>query len=186
MRRLSAEEVRDSMLAVNGSLNTKMYGPGITPEISAEVLAGQSVPGAGWGKVSAEEAARRTVYIHVKRSLVVPILSAFDFPDTDTSCEARFITTQPAQALGMLNGKFAHDEAAVFAARLKKDAPGDVRAQVRLGLRLAVGRDVQPAEVDRYLKLIETLSKKEGQNAGKALNLFCLTVYNLNEFMYLD
>ena len=55
MRRLSAEEIRDSILAVNGRLNLKMYGPGFYPEISAEVLAGQSHPGKGWGKSSAEE-----------------------------------------------------------------------------------------------------------------------------------
>src|SRR5690606_8284168 len=52
MRRLSAEEIRDSIHAVNGRLNFKMYGPGIYPDISQEVLAGQSMPGAGWGKSS--------------------------------------------------------------------------------------------------------------------------------------
>ncbi len=51
MRRLSAEEVRDSIHAVTGQLNAKMYGPSMYPEISAEVLAGQSMPGAGWGEV---------------------------------------------------------------------------------------------------------------------------------------
>src|SRR5205814_456914 len=108
MRRLSGEELRDSIHAVNGRLNTKMYGPGIYPEISAEVLAGQSVPGAGWGKSSPEEQARRSVYIHVKRSLITPLLADFDFADTDSSCAARFATTQPTQALGMLNGEFLH------------------------------------------------------------------------------
>ena len=50
MRRLTAEEIRDSILAVSGNLNLKMYGPSIYPEIPQEVLAGQSVPGNGWAK----------------------------------------------------------------------------------------------------------------------------------------
>jgi hypothetical protein len=94
MRRLSAEEIRDSILAVDGRLNLTMYGPGIYPAISDEVKAGQSVPGAGWGRSTPEEQARRSVYVHVKRSLVLPILSDFDFADTDSSCAARFATTR--------------------------------------------------------------------------------------------
>src|SRR5262249_45920305 len=50
MRRLTAEEIRDAILAVSGNLNAKMYGPGTYPEIPQEVLAGQSMPGRGWGK----------------------------------------------------------------------------------------------------------------------------------------
>src|ERR1051326_1342737 len=73
MRRLSAEEIRDSVLAVSGNLNLKMYGPGVYPEIPREVLEGQSIPGRGWGKSSTEEQSRRSVYIHVKRSLLTPI-----------------------------------------------------------------------------------------------------------------
>ena len=84
-----------------------MYGPSFYPEISPEVLATQSRPGDGWGESSPEEQARRSVYIHVKRSLLTPLLTAFDFPDVDASCEARFMTTQPGQALAMLNGEFA-------------------------------------------------------------------------------
>ena len=75
MRRLSAEEIRDSILAVSGNLNLKMSGPGIYPPIPKEVLAGQSVPGRGWPASSPEEAARRSVYVHVKRSLPTPRLA---------------------------------------------------------------------------------------------------------------
>ena len=62
-----------------------MYGPGVYPEIPAEVLAGQSVPGHGWGKSPPEEQARRSIYIHVKRSLLMPILESFDLAETDRS-----------------------------------------------------------------------------------------------------
>src|SRR5204863_9604622 len=90
MRRLSAEEIRDSILAVSGNLNLKMYGPGIYPPIPQEVLAGQSVPGRGWHPSPPQEQSRRSVYVHVKRSLLVPILESFDFAETDRSAPVRF------------------------------------------------------------------------------------------------
>src|SRR5690606_30858503 len=62
MRRLEAEEVRDSILAVGGTLNRRLGGPSIFPTIPAEVHAGQSLPGSGWGHSSAEEQARRSIY----------------------------------------------------------------------------------------------------------------------------
>src|SRR6185295_5254104 len=70
MRRLSGEKIRDSVYAVTGLFNPQKYGPPIYPEISAEVMAGQSRPGEGWGKSSPAEQARRSIYIHVKRSLI--------------------------------------------------------------------------------------------------------------------
>src|SRR5204862_2063998 len=68
MRRLSGEEVRDSILAVSGSLNLKQFGPSTYPKIPKEVLAGQSVPGQGWPTSSPEEGNRRSGYAHVKRA----------------------------------------------------------------------------------------------------------------------
>jgi len=186
MRRLSAEEVRDSILAVDGRLNPAMYGPGVFPDISDEVKAGQSSPGSGWGKSSPEEQARRSIYVHVKRSLVLPILSDFDFADTDSSCAARFVTTQPTQALAMLNSKFLNDQAAELARRLRKEAGDDVKQQVTLGYRLALAREPDAKLVERGLKLIDALQQKHGKSAEQALDQFCLMVLNLNEFMYLD
>jgi len=185
-RRLSAEEVRDSTYAVTGRLNLKMGGPGFYPEISREVLAGQSRPGDGWGKSSPEEQARRAIYIHVKRSLVTPLLSSFDFPDTDGSCEARFVTTQPGQALALLNGDFLNSQAAAFADRLRREAGDKTESQVALALRLALSREPSPPEIERGLRLIETLKSKHALTAEVALNNYCLFALNLNEFVYLD
>src|SRR5262249_27546125 len=70
LRRLSAEEIRDSILAVSGNLNLKKPdGPSIYPVIPPEVLAGQSRPGNGWGKSTPEEAASRSVFAKGKRAL---------------------------------------------------------------------------------------------------------------------
>lgn len=186
MRRLSAEEIRDSIHAVNGTLNPKMFGPGFYPEISAEVLAGQSSPGSGWGKSSAEEQARRSIYIHVKRSLITPLLADFDFADTDSSCAARFATTQPTQALGMLNGDFLNGQAAILAGRLKREAGDAPEQQVRLALRLTLNREPDAASIARGLGLLKSLKEKYKLDPDQILKYYCLLVYNLNEFVYLD
>ncbi len=185
MRRLIAEEIRDSILAVSGNLNLKMYGPGVYPEIPREVLAGQSMPGRGWGKSPPEEQARRSVYVHVKRSLLLPILETFDLAETDRPTPLRFATTQPTQALAMLNGEFLHKQAAVFAGRLKREAGDDLERQVRLALALATARRPTDAEVRRGVDLVRGL-RSDGVSAETALNYFCLMVLNLNEFVYLD
>ncbi|OAI39488.1 hypothetical protein AYO40_05675, partial [Planctomycetaceae bacterium SCGC AG-212-D15] len=185
MRRLTAEEVRDSLLAVNGTLNLKMFGPSIYVEIPREIMAGQSMPGHNWGKSSPEEAARRSVYIHVKRSLVTPILDTFDLAETDRSTPVRFVTTQPTQALAMLNSDFLNQQAAIFAARLKKDAGGDTAKQVERALYLATQRKPEEKQVRRGVELIGLLREKEGASAEVALRYFCLMALNLNEFVYL-
>jgi hypothetical protein len=186
MRRLTAEEIRDTILMVTGKLNLKMGGPGIFPTIPQAILAGQSVPGAGWGKSTPEEASRRSVYIHVKRSLVFPLVSAFDGPDTDFSCPSRFVTTQSTQALMMLNSDLINEEAKAFAQRLKKEAGADAGKQVGLALRLALSREPAADEVERGVKFMAALRSKHGATADVALEQFALMVLNLNEFVYLD
>jgi hypothetical protein len=186
MRRLSAEEIRDSILAVSGNVNLKMFGPGIYPPIPKDVLAGQSVPGRGWPVSNAEEAARRSVYVHVKRSLLLPILEAFDVAETDRSTPVRFTSTQPTQALSLLNGEFMNSQAKIFADRLKKEAGNDLKSQVRLGLYLATSRPPTDAEIRRGVTLIDSLVREDKVSDERALQAFCLVVLNLNEFMYLD
>ena len=187
MRRLKAEEVRDSMLAVTGSLNTSaMYGPSIYVPIEDEVLAGQSRPGYGWGKASPEDQRRRAVYIHIKRSLTVPILAAFDAADTDFTCPVRFASTQPTQALGMINGAFANEQGVKFVSLAKQKAGDDIRARVEFLMENVTQRPATELDVDRGLKLIEDLQKTHGHSADKALETFALAALNLNEFLYLD
>jgi len=158
MRRLSAEEIRDSILAVNGSLSVdRMFGPSFYPVIPAEVLAGQSRPGAGWGDSSPAERARRSIYIHLKRSLIVPMIASFDGADTDSSCPVRFNTTQPTQALGMLNSRFLMEQATVFAKFLQSQAGDDPAAQITLALHRVMQRRPTDAEVQRGMALVDTL-----------------------------
>ena len=186
MRRLGAEEVRDSILSLSGLLNAKMFGPSFYSMMPEAALATSSRPDSVWGKSPDREARRRSVYIKVKRSLVVPMLSSFDLADTDQSCPVRFATTQPQQALALLNGDFAQKYAAEFAARLRQEAGDDPEAQVRRALQIALSRDPRPDEVARHLALIHELRTEEGLDADRALRSYCLTVMNLSEFLYLD
>jgi Protein of unknown function (DUF1549)/Protein of unknown function (DUF1553)/Planctomycete cytochrome C len=186
MRRLTAEEVRDSTLMVSGKFNPKMGGASIYPPIPREVLAGQSRPGEGWGDSPPDEAARRSVYVHVKRSLLVPILSHHDQADTDSSCPVRYTTTVPTQALGMLNGDFTNEQAAAFAERLRQEAPDDLAAQVRRAIRLTTGRCPAEDEVKKDVAFIVELRKKARLTNERALEQYCLMQLNTNEFVYLD
>jgi hypothetical protein len=186
LRRLSAEEVRDSMLAVSGRLNLKMGGPSVYPPIPREVLAGQSRPGAGWKTSPPDEAARRSVYVHVKRSLLVPLLAQFDLADTDSSCPVRFTTTVSTQALGLLNGEFSSEQAAAFARRLTREAPAGLEAQVRRAIRLTTGRIPAAEEVADDIAFVNRLRRTEGLGEDEALRFYCLMLLNANEFIYLE
>jgi mono/diheme cytochrome c family protein len=187
LRRLSAEEVRDSILAVSGNLNrAKVGGPSIYPRLPREVLQGQSMPGVGWRESPTGEVTRRSVYIHTKRSLAVPFLNAFDAADPDSSCPVRFTTTQPTQALAMLNSDFVNDQARVFAADVRKAAGDDPADQVRLALRRVTQRDPTAKEVERGVEFITRFREKHKLPAADALRNFCLLALNLNEFVYLE
>jgi hypothetical protein len=197
-RRLEAEAVRDSVLAVNGRLNPKMGGPGVFPKIAREVLEGQSRPGDGWGKFDEQEAARRSIYVFVKRSLLVPEMELLDFADTTTSCEQRPVSTIPTQALTLLNGEFLNQEARHFAERLVREAGADRSAQVERAYRLAVSRrptvDEKAAALaflDRQALRIADEDRTQTSQAPRspasvALEALCLVLYNLNEFVYID
>jgi hypothetical protein len=149
-------------------------------------LATQSRPGEGWGQSTPEAQARRSIYIHVKRSLMPPVLTAFDFPDADSSCEARFVTTQPGQALAMLHGEFLNDQARKLAARVVKEADPEPRGQVAQAMKLALARPATDEEIADGLTLIEQLTNERNQEQADALKYWCLAVLNLNEFIYLD
>ncbi len=104
---------------------SRRVDPAYIPPIPKEVMAGQSVPGQGWSTSTPAEAARRSIYVHVKRSLLVPIMATHDAADTDFSCPVRYTTTVPTQALGLLNGAFCNEQASLL--RRPSDAGGSWR-----------------------------------------------------------
>jgi len=186
MRRLAAEEIRDAILAVAGELNPALNGPSVCPPISAEVLAGQSVPGKGWEVSPPRLAARRSIYVHIKRSLALPILEAHDQPEADAGCPARFTTTAPTQALGLLNSDFTNQQAAWFARRLEAACGGDRDRQIELAVRLAYARRPRPDEAARDCQLLDWLERVQKFGRHEALSQYALLLLNANEFVYLD
>jgi mono/diheme cytochrome c family protein len=188
MRRLTAEEVRDSILAVTGRLDKTLFGESVYPKIPKAVLAGQSRPGEGWNYDPSKPTAgdRRSVYVHVKRSLQVPILATHDQADTDSACPVRYTTTVPTQALGMLNGEFLTEQSEALAKRLTKEYAGDVPAQVRAAVRLTTGRVPTADEVAKDAAFVGELKAKFGLTEVAALTRYALLALNANEFVYLD
>jgi len=184
LRRLDAEAIRDSMLAVSGRLNPAAGGRGVFPPLSPDVLATQSRPGLGWGQSNVEEQSRRSVYIYLKRTLMVPFLETFDYTNTAESVGTRPVTTVAPQALLLLNSEFADSQARNLAERVRRET-GDVgNRQIDRLFRLALGR----LPTAREAKVADELLKRKHGIDGTAdpLQSLCLVVLNLNEFLYID
>ncbi len=188
MRRLTAEEMRDSMLALSGKLNLHDFGgKWVFPPLPKEVLATASRPGSSWPvSKNEEDHYRRSIYIYTKRSLRFQMLADFDQADTDSPCAVRFATTVPTQALTMLNSKFVNDQAVLFAQRLRSGSDASIEAQVKRGLELAFQRQPEAAEIRHCAGLIRKLKAEKGLSNEAAMERFALLVLNLNEFVYLD
>jgi hypothetical protein len=189
--RLQSEAVRDSMLAVSGTLNSKRGGPSFFPMLPRAVLEGQSRPGDGWGKSNSREQHRRSIYIFVKRSLAVPELDLLDAPDTTSSCETRPVSTTAPQALTFLNGAFANEMATALAARLEREAGSDPAAQVQRAFELVSCRppsDNEARACMEFLKMQNRTPRAEmlGEARRKSLAALCLVLLNASEFMYLN
>src|SRR5262249_11835929 len=139
-RRLEAEALRDSILAVSGTLNRQMGGPGIKPRIHPDLLAGSQRN--KWPKIDREgpEHWRRSVYVYVKRQLALPLLELFDSPPTTQSCGRRAQSVVPTQALVLLNDEFTQDQAGYFADRVQREVGNDPAAQADRALRIAFCR----------------------------------------------
>jgi hypothetical protein len=175
-KRLEVEAIRDSILAVSGRLNTKMFGPSVLPEIPPAALEGSSDPDKIWKASSEEEASRRTVYVFLKRSMIVPMLDVLDLCDTARTAAKRQNTSVATQALTLFNGDFVNRQARYFAERLRREAGDDRGKQIDLAWRLALARPPKPSETTAMLDFL----KRE------PLEQMCRVIFNLNEFVYAD
>jgi cytochrome c553 len=176
LRRVEAEVIRDSILSVSGRLNPAGGGRGFFPELAPEVLASQSRPGFGWGTSSETERSRRSIYAYVKRTLGVPFLETLDMPVPDKAAPSRVTTTVAPQALMLLNSAFIEQQSAAFAGRLAQEAGKDAGAQVERAYGLALGRAPSAREKTIATEFL----------ARQSLASFCMLMFNLNEFVYVD
>jgi hypothetical protein len=148
-------------------LNLKMNGRPVIPPLSKEETSVMWARSQWPEALDAREHSRRSVYLYVKRTFPLPMLSVFDTPDTSVSCSRRDSTTVAPQALTLINGEFSVAQAKQFAERVRpsQDPVGEV-------WRIAFGRDPLAAERARAAKM--------------PLEQLCLVVFNTNEFLYVD
>ncbi len=174
-RRMDADVLRDSMLAVSGNLNLKMGGVGVILPLTEEEILAARMPRLWPANPDPAEHVRRSVYLQMKRSLTVPMLQIFDAPDTATSCPRRETSTVAPQALALMNSNFSTTQAAEFAKRIRQTATDDGNS-VETAWLLALGRS--PSDSERATAM-DYLSRN-------SLERLCLLIFNMNEFVYVD
>jgi len=169
-RRLEAEAVRDSVLAVSGKLDLTAGGPGFRLFKYTVDNVATYYPLEQFGP----ETYRRAVYQQAARSVKDDMLGPYDCPDSALPEPKRWVTTTALQALSMMNSSFIIDQARFFAERLSREAGQDHGAQVDRAYRLAFGRLPKPEERAAAIRLIEQ----------HGLTIFCRALFNANEFVY--
>jgi hypothetical protein len=176
-RRLEAEELRDSLLAVAGKLNQKSGGPSVIIPVDPELVNFLYKPSQWAITPDPTEHDRRSVYLMAKRNLRLPMMETFDAPDLQISCARRESSTHAPQALELTNGDLASRMATAFAARIQAEAKGDRNQMVERAWVLTTGRP--PSAKERTLAA-------QYLNEGQPLREFALAVLNLNAFLYVD
>jgi len=178
-KRLEAELVRDSVLAVSGDLNPRLGGKPIRVPIDREVydlIFTEGERDGLWPVTPGEnEQHRRSLYLLNKRTVRLPLMMAFDQPDTMTSCPARPVSIHALQALSLFNSDFMRGESNRFAARLERECEHDHGCELRRAYKLALARTPRSTEMKMGREFLA---------GGGNLADFCLAMMNRNEFVY--
>lgn len=185
-RRLSAEEIRDSLLFVSGSLDLSPAGPHPFPG-EAEWRYTQHTP-----FVADYPTKKRALFLMQQRIRKQPFLEIFDGADTNATTGMRPLSTTPIQALFLLNNELAHVEAEKLAERLEKEAESH-GAQVDRAYRLVLGRPAEAYELEianEYLEQMGVELEQSGisadQQPKQALASFVRVLVSSNEFLFVD
>lgn len=168
-RRLEAEAIRDSILAVSGRLNPRMYGVGYN-------LFDQRGGLSGFNPVESftEEGQRRMIYAHKVRRETEAVFGAFDCPDAGQSTAVRRESTTPIQALNLFNSRFTLDQSEAMAGRIEKETGAGPVKQITRAFELALNRRPDSEE----LLEIEPVVREHG------LATLCRALFNSNEFLF--
>jgi hypothetical protein len=198
-RRLEAESLWDAVHAVAGTLNLRMGGRPVMPPLAPEELTNK----AEWiVNADPQEHTRRGLYILVRRNFRFPMFDIFDAPVNAVSCAGRDVSTVAPQALWLMNNRTAFGQSQNLAARLVRESGKEPSAWVERAWRLALGRAPTREESAEAEHLIDTLERDGGKAMrlkdgpaelaalpparAAALTKFCLALFNLNEFTYID
>ena len=171
-RRLEAESMRDAVLAVTGTLNPAMGGPGYRDFRYTEAYAPI------YEYITPDEPAlwRRSIYRFVVRTTVQPLMTTLDCPNPANLTPARIVTTTALQSLALMNNDFMLRQAAHLAERLQREAGPEAAVQVRRAFQLAFARPPSAEEAAAAQAFLHTDS----------LAALCRLLLNANEFAYVD
>ncbi|HEX3725148.1 MAG TPA: DUF1553 domain-containing protein, partial [Pirellulales bacterium] len=208
VRRLEAESIRDALLAINGRLSGKFYGPAVpvTPDEAGQVVVGvdtRDSAGRPSGKVVplGEDEFRRTLYVQVRRSRPLGMLEPFDAPLMNPNCELRTSSTVAPQSLLMMNSAFVVEQSEAMAERVEREVGPHPLAQFqRAWLLVYSSTPTEAASRAGVIFLTEQAAlvsqavaaappdptKGPTPPARVALAQLCHALISSNEFLYVD
>jgi hypothetical protein len=181
---LEAEVVRDSLLAVSGRLDTKLYGPSVQPFREKAYADRRLFPG------PLDGAGRRSIYIKNNLMEAPKFLAAFNLPGGKVAQGRRDVTNVPAQALAMLNDPFVLQQADVWAGALVARRDDSIAGRVQAMYQAALGRPPTADERQAFENAIHALAELHQVPAGEVLASRTVwqdaahAVFNLSEFLY--
>jgi len=181
VRRLEAEAIRDSLLAISGRLDKTMYGPSILPYLTP-FMSGRGRPDHS-GPLDGD--GRRTIYLNVRRNFLSPMLLSFDYPIPATTIGRRNVSNVPAQALTMLNNPFVLQQAQLWAK--KTLAEPNLTTEQRIN-NLYVTAFARPPQSDELEAAVQFLSEQQKQYSDpiKPWNDLCHVLINVKEFIFVN
>ena len=184
LQRMEAEVLRDSILAASGKLNRKLGGPGIKPRIRADLL--DASQRNKWPVLNEEtsEQWRRSVYIYVKRQLLMPGMELFDAPTTTDSCALRLQSTVPTQALVLMNDEFVEDQSRYLAERALRDCGDYLSKSIERLFMLTLARS--PTERRKQQALDFVSQRETSSNRIAALSDLAHVLFNSSEFITIE
>ena len=186
-RRMEAEGIRDSILAVSAQLDLSMGGSILPTANRAYVTSTANVDPVAY------QTNRRSIYMPVVRSALYEVFQAFDFAEPSVPAGKRQSTTVAPQALFMMNSKIVADATRALAEQLLENESSDNAARVAAAYRTAYGRTPAEAELQRALSFVEAYTKsliaKEtapDEARVKAWQSLCRVILSANEFIYVE
>ncbi len=183
LRRLEAEALRDSVIAVSGKLDNTVGGPAIPLEMQADGLQVVSSKEGDAGRW------RRSIYLAARRTYPVSFLGVFDYPIIDVSCARRVPSATPLQSLTMMNDPFVWEAARHMAARAEGIAGsgGSTAEKIAAAYLLALSRQPTAAEVKQGAEYLRAQQELFGEGGpAKALGSLAQMLLSSNEFLYVD
>jgi hypothetical protein len=178
VRRLHAEGIRDTILAVSGRLDRSLYGPSV-PDALRETPNSRAKPGKA-GPLDGN--GRRSVYLELRRNFLPNFLTVFDMPNASTPFGRRNVTTVPAQSLALMNAPFVVEQAGVWAKAILSK-PADFAARINTAHERAFGR---PATAREQAWAAATFADfaTGSQDSPEAWKQFCHIMLNRKALIY--